>query len=654
MAQSKHTGKVRKFMVIALLAMLVGAVPGYAALAQVPSWIDGTVQFEDRTLCYYNNPFFDKWVYPLIEELDANGNVIGPGYDLAANHMGRFEMPLALTTPPSRLRVTCESLVIEHVLTQVDLNTEFVALTLPNNKPRAAAMLARLNGLNVERVPGGTTITAEVFASDADGDLLHYEWGASGGTVNNNNSPQATWTLPNSRGLHFLYVLISDGKGGYEEKSLAISTDGAVLPSQGAFRVFMPLITQLFPQTPPAPPPLKPSDHVPAGNQFLTFSALTNYDLQPVNGVGGPLDNRASACAYYRDLGVVDGCTVDGQPTGNQLTFAEWKLYWGFGSPFSNEVSAKYANLADLNLQRDMHTLSWPVVRPDNTIGTDVASYVCNSPNPPEDVTLSNTRLGNNLVACVSFEFSVTYKPGTNVAYNNGQPFTKFLTFGPTGELLLSVNLDGRGEKFIPGACVACHGGSDYEGRYGVSGNPPDPNLFAKFIPYDLDNYQFSTTLGFGRADQEDELRALNMFVLDTDPYTPTVELINGWYPTPNSNFNGSFVPPGWVGHEDLYNAFVEPHCRMCHVAYRLDWVPFDTYANFSDPSVLYYLASRVCGAPSIERYKYSMPNTKQTFDRFWTSTGGTPGVNNPAMLLAFLQANGEPITKCELPDWMP
>jgi hypothetical protein len=375
--------------------------------------------------------------------------------------------------------------------------------------------------------------------------------------------------------------------------------------------------------------------------------------------LGGPQDNRSSACAYYRDLGAVQGCTLDGHPTGAQLTFDVWKQYWGFGSPTSNEVTAKYANLADLNLQRDMHTLSRPGPRPGGGTGTDVASYVCNSPNPAADVTLSNARLGNNLVACVAFEFSVTNNPQTGLPFNNGQPFTKFLTFGPSGDLLLSVNLDGRGEKFIPGACVACHGGSNYEGQYGILGSP-DPNLNSKFIPYDLDNYRFSTLVGLRRQDQEDNLRLLNRFVLDTDPYPPTVELINGWYPTPTSSFVGSYIPPGWQQHADLYDAVVEPHCRMCHVAYDPTGTPFDTYANFADPNVVSYIASRVCGVESLNRYRYSMPNTKETFDRFWTSVGGTSGVDAPAKLLEFLIAEGAtdrfgiPVTACQLPSWLP
>ncbi len=92
-----------------LLSMLLGAVPIYVALAQTTSYVDGIVRLQDRTLCWYTNMFFNKEVFPLIEEVDAAGNVIGPVDPTAANHLGYYDIPLAQTNPPSRLRVTCES-----------------------------------------------------------------------------------------------------------------------------------------------------------------------------------------------------------------------------------------------------------------------------------------------------------------------------------------------------------------------------------------------------------------------------------------------------------------------------------------------------------------------------------------------------------------
>ncbi len=117
--------------------------------------------------------------------------------------------------------------------------------SIPNQKPRASRIVAKLNNQVVLAVPPGATVNVTVIVSDPDGDALHYEWGASDGAATNTNTPQATWTLPNSRGLHFLYVLISDGKGGYEEKQLALSTDGGAVPDPNSARLYFPFVQRI-------------------------------------------------------------------------------------------------------------------------------------------------------------------------------------------------------------------------------------------------------------------------------------------------------------------------------------------------------------------------------------------------------------------------
>src|SRR5262249_42218912 len=90
-----------------------------------------------------------------------------------------------------------------------------------------------------------------------------------------------------------------------------------------------------------------------------------------------------------------------------------------------------------------------------------------------------------------------------------GDPFARFLIFGPNGDLLPSVNLDGYGEKFVPGACVACHGGNNYFALANATPQAPaastpifggfpetgqgTPNLQSYFLPYDVGNFLFSS-----------------------------------------------------------------------------------------------------------------------------------------------------------------
>ncbi len=644
---------------------MLTAVGVFSASAQAPTPVlRGLVRFEDRSLCSYNNLFFSKWVFATFEQVDANGVRIGPARVIAGSQLGLYEMPVTTPDTPGKLRVTCDNLVFEHTLTPADIAAGQLDVVLPNSKPAASGITLRFNGLTVQGVPGGSTVTAGIQASDPNADALHFLWGASDGTVSGADAPQATWVLPASRGLHFLYVLVSDGKGGLEERQVAISTDAGVVPVGGPLRTFLPGIATagaaIQPQAlvPAVPAPavaaaLKPSDHTPTSAHFLTTHAQHNT-LTGFWGVGGMLDDRISSCQYYRDIGAVGGCAEGGVPTGAQLTFAQWKSDWGFGTPGTNEVSATYANLADLNLQRDMHILSRPGPRAGGGTGTDVASYVCNYPNT--EPTLSNVRLGNKLVACVVFEFSTGTNPANGQPWNQGAPFTKYLTFGPTGNLLFSVNLDGRGEKFMPGVCTACHSGS-YFGRYGSVNT--DPAFYTQFVPFDLENYGFADLPGLRRVDQEAKFKALNQFILDTAPRVAMKELIDGWYATPNGEFNGSFVPPGWAGHEKLYLDVVRPSCRMCHIVLTdTSALAFNNYADFAGWRS--NIAQLVCGKyeptnPSAYWLPYTMPNARQTFERFWQGTGAPNAPNQPAELLQFLQAEGTPAaTACDLPSWLP
>ena len=123
---------------------------------------------------------------------------------------------------------------------------------------------------------------------------------------------------------------------------------------------------------------------------------------------------------------------------------------------------------------------------------------------------------GRNLVACVAMDRSsdIVDVNGNKTTDHFGDPFTRFLIFGPNGDLLPSVNLDGNGEKFVPGACVACHGGNNYfalangkfpDGTFSlpaasvpIFGGFPEtgeggPDLHSYFLPYDVGNFLFSS-----------------------------------------------------------------------------------------------------------------------------------------------------------------
>lgn len=103
----------------------------------------------------------------------------------------------------------------------------------------AAASLSLALALHASfETPHGATVIIAVQASNPSGGRLRYRWRVTDGSIQNVNAASTTWTLPNGPGLHFAYVLVSNGLGGYTERRIAVNTDtiGTPTPTQKTFR----------------------------------------------------------------------------------------------------------------------------------------------------------------------------------------------------------------------------------------------------------------------------------------------------------------------------------------------------------------------------------------------------------------------------------
>ena len=338
-------------------------------------------------------------------------------------------------------------------------------------------------------------------------------------------------------------------------------------------------------------------------------------------------DTRLSACLYYQSIGAVAGCDAQGD-LQDPITLDDWKRQHAF-KPYDNgntEVAAVYINRMDLNLVRRMNATQ---TAPDN-----IAFVVCNHPGPEGssqrevDEVIDIGLADQKRVACVAMEWSTS--PGVN----GGQPFTKFLTFGPDGALLPSINLDGRGEKYMPGACVACHGGTQYNGRFAARGITPSPYLGAGFLPFDTGNFLFGSNPGLTEAQQSQAIHDLNMLVKATDNrgYPSTTRLIDGWYPSGTTTLNKQYVPTDWVtldaskpGAAKFYREVVGGVCRTCHVALgsdRFDWdVRTGTFSGL--PGSL--ANAHFCGGTPDVAVNASMPNALISRDRLADRVAADP-----------------------------
>jgi hypothetical protein len=376
------------------------------------------------------------------------------------------------------------------------------------------------------------------------------------------------------------------------------------------------------PATPPAP---LSSDVNPRTTAFLGYKGV---------------DSRRGACQYYKAIGAVQACDANGAPS-MPVSFADWQRAGKIG-PYAvaggpAEITAAYINKVDLNLMRVHHSISYGAGQ--------TTAYVCNHagpsvPDPAQaeiDTVIAAGVANQKLVACVAMDYSVT--PGVNLDSSGvAQPFTRFLIFGPSGELLPSINLDGRGEKFVPGACVACHGGDHYAGHYPEDGSGV-ANIGAHFVPYDSGNFEFSSQPGLTLADQQQAIYNLNQNVLNAGPTAAETEVITGWYSNPQLAqyvLDPNYVPTSWQTQSakmvNFYKNIYARNCRTCHVALT-EGYDFEHFANYQLPNGTYrstgtegFVAtlSTQCGPVfyNLALDVFSMPNSLVTFNRFWSMFG--------------------------------
>ena len=322
-------------------------------------------------------------------------------------------------------------------------------------------------------------------------------------------------------------------------------------------------------------------------------------------------DTRLSACMYYRSLGAAGDCDAQGNMVA-PISFDDWKRRLQF-KPYAGsntEITANFINKVDLNLVRRMVAT---ITAPDS-----IAFYVCNHPGPKGstqtevDQVIETGMRDEKRVACVAMEWSTS--PGVN----GGVPFTKFLTFAPDGSLLPSINLDGRGEKYMPGTCVACHGGTQYNGRFPSKGNP-SPLLGARFLPFDTGNFYFGSSAAFTEQSQVDALFSLNQLVRATEKTTApvtdtaTTRLVDGWYAKGRA-LDKSYVPGNWrvdetqvanAGASRFYREVIGSSCRTCHTSLgsNFDWDSLGPLAMKGRAE------THVCGGTADIALNASMPN---------------------------------------------
>ena len=87
------------------------------------------------------------------------------------------------------------------------------------------ALFSRVWAGQLEPAPPPVVVTVKAVVSNAGGGTLSYQWRSTDGTIKNVNAATTTWTLPDGPGIHFAYVLVTNGKGGFTERRVAVNSD---------------------------------------------------------------------------------------------------------------------------------------------------------------------------------------------------------------------------------------------------------------------------------------------------------------------------------------------------------------------------------------------------------------------------------------------
>jgi len=389
-------------------------------------------------------------------------------------------------------------------------------------------------------------------------------------------------------------------------------------------------------------PPIVPGEP----NAFLLFP---NQQVQP----DGSLQTTSAAYgqAYYAAI----------DPNNAKDTLAKWKAANGFDSGTGTQVTVVFGNVRDLGFGRRITARQ----NVDGTLAFYTENYLVKTGGAyafsPVNLEAAIVRDPNALVYVAGIEFS----PGLA----GGVSFAKYFNFNiRTGARENMVNIDGRGDKAMPGPCIVCHGGQvealtprDASGNVrfnlllnAVSGARGD--VLGQLPPFEVSSFQFSDKPGFTRADQEPILKTLNKWVLCTYPLrapstfpedacrrtassgewqgtaAALIKAAYGGDGLPNATYVEPAAPASWAaaGQTSLYATVVAPACRVCHQLRgtgRQSDIDFATYEKFQS------YANRTFATVT---NRGNMPLAKLVYDLFHASPG-------EAALADFLVGQGLP-----------
>ena len=429
-----------------------------------------------------------------------------------------------------------------------------------------------------------------------------------------------------------------------------------------------------------------------AGGLAATLNASAAACLYLVDGVGnlvarvGDGDASTPACdagATLADLALPHSKTNDVSyarayyatidPSDDRDTLDKWKQANGFGT--AGDVHVIFHDTKDLGYGRDMHFHDGgneAAPRPgqyalyvDNYAVNNVPGESYGPLNLDAAIQgVSQYHIGTNAIEYGPVDYDGDGLPDDvnfDGVVNEQDYFPRFYNFSPDPpyQRRLMVDLDGKGEKAMPGPCIVCHGGrADVLMPSPVNVNPYSNfprggDTLAHLQPLDVGSFEYSDTPPWTRAEIEPGLKAINTAVYDSyaandaQLYDTTGnasfaygyaewdstfarQMLESWYGGAGlpGSFADTYVPDDWnpavnatvpAGADALYRDVVSTSCRTCHLLRGIDYqsdIDFTAYDQdaFGNHKFLGY-------ADRIEDLVYDrgvMPLATLTFRNFY------------------------------------
>jgi len=358
------------------------------------------------------------------------------------------------------------------------------------------------------------------------------------------------------------------------------------------------------------------------------------------------VNSAVYAQAYYK--------AVD--PFDERTTLADWKNTNEFTSGADQHIV--FRDEFDLGYGRDIYAK----VRTDGGFSFYVDNYVVQL-SPGDVSTYANLSIDAAIAADTEYHIgsnAIEFSPiDSNDA--NSDRIVKMFTFAPKDnsgiqQRTLSIDMDGRGEKFMPTVCLVCHGGILYP--LNEDGSFPEQSLISgKFNILNPEHFAFKDIDGLSKSAQQPAIKVMNQLIhqsfsqmnarnqaelghwngefamsLGTIPYSADFS---------EEVYNQTAIPQGWLqninrpdGVQRLYQEVIKPHCIACHslrgnnagenvlslvngdevaLANAINFSSYEKFISYNDEIIkLVYQQGR-------------MPASLLNFQRFWKNPDAAP-----------------------------